>query len=239
MHFHLQHHSIFVLTGAGISKNSGLQTFRDQNGLWNNYKIEEVATPEAFRKNPKLVHDFYNLRRKELLDENVYPNPAHQALARLQHQFRGNVTLVTQNVDNLHERAGSENVVHMHGELLKIRCNHCQSIFFNDKDIDPSTECPSCHTKSTLRPDIVWFGESPMNMEMILKNLHNCDLFISIGTSGSVYPAANFVRECIDAQKIEINLEPSVNSRLFHYSILGDASIEVPKLVDQILDHSI
>lgn len=234
-----QKSSIFILTGAGISSESGLSTFRDQNGLWNNYRIEEVATHEAFLKEPKRVHEFYNQRRKQLLSPEVGPNEAHIALARLHQQFRGQITLVTQNVDNLHERAGSQDVIHMHGELQKVRCLHCHAVMSWEKDLSVETPCPHCLKTNGLRPHIVWFGEMPFHMEEIHKAIEEADLFLSIGTSGLVYPAANFVRLCPDAIRIEINLEPSQNSRLFHQSINGLASIEVPKFVDHLIDQMI
>lgn len=240
MKIHLgQKSSIVILTGAGISKESGLSTFRDQNGLWNNFKIEDVATPAAFEKNPGIVHDFYNQRRRQLLEKEIAPNAAHIALARLQQQFRGQLTIVTQNVDNLHEKAGSYDVIHMHGELQKIRCSFCHHIFNWEADLTPSTPCPKCQKKNGLRPHIVWFGEIPFHMEEIYKITEEADLFVSIGTSGLVYPAANLVRLCPDAIRIEINLEPSENSRFFHQSINGPATKEVPRFVDHLLDQII
>ena len=231
--------SIFILTGAGISSESGISTFRDQNGLWNNHRIEDVATPEAFSNHPDKVHEFYNQRRQQLNSPEVKPNEAHLALARLYQQFRGSLTLVTQNVDDLHERAGSVDVIHMHGELKKIRCNFCHTIFAWDKELHTSTPCPHCQKISGLRPHIVWFGEMPLHMNEIYRAVEEADLFLSIGTSGLVYPAASFVRLCPDAVRIEINLEPSENSRLFHQSINGLASVEVPKFVDYLIDQMI
>ncbi len=240
MKIHLGHQSsIVILTGAGISKESGLSTFRDQDGLWNNYKIEDVATPTAFLKNPQLVHEFYNQRRRQLLDQKVAPNLAHIALARLQQQFRGQVTLITQNVDNLHEAAGSNDVIHIHGELMKTRCTSCHHVFPWENDITESTPCPNCQQKKHLRPHIVWFGEIPFQMEEVYQKCETSDLFLSIGTSGQVYPAANLVRLCPEAIRIEINLEPSENSRLFHQSLNGLATVEVPRFVDHLIDQII
>lgn len=234
-----QKSSIFILTGAGISSESGISTFRDQNGLWNNYRIEEVATPEAFKDHPERVHEFYNQRRKQLLSPTISPNAAHLALARLEQQFRGKIFLVTQNVDNLHERAGSNHVYHMHGELFKIQCTNCQSIYQWLSDLDQHTPCQKCNQKKSLRPHIVWFGEMPFCLDEIYSAIEEADLFLSIGTSGLVHPAASLVRLCPDATRIEINLEPSENSRLFHQSLLGHASVEVPKFVDHLLDQMI
>lgn len=227
--------NIVILTGAGISQESGINTFRDQNGLWHNYKIEDVATPEAFQKNPKLVLDFYNERRKHLLAPEIKPNAAHFALARLEHTFRGLVTIITQNVDNLHERAGSENVIHLHGELLKSRCNHCQSVSNIQDNIVAESLCQHCHQKS-LRPHIVWFGEEPHHIDRCHQLLDAADLFMAIGTSGTVYPAAGFVRHCPDATKVEINTEETAISHLFHKTVLGPASIKVPEFIDFLID---
>lgn len=227
--------NIVILTGAGISQESGINTFRDQKGLWHNYKIEEVATPEAYFKNPQLVLDFYNERKKHLLSSEIKPNAAHFALARLEHTFRGLVTIITQNVDNLHERAGSQNVIHLHGELLKVRCPHCQMVFECLDDISQSSTCISCH-KTGLRPHIVWFGEEPHHMNQCLSLLDSADLFLAIGTSGVVYPAASFVRHCPDATKIEINTEETSISHLFHQTLLGPATIKVPEIIDFIID---
>lgn len=228
---------IVVLTGAGISAESGIQTFRGADGLWCGHKVEDVATPEAFMRNPALVHQFYNERRQGLLGGDVAPNPAHEALARLQREWRGEVTIVTQNIDDLHERGGADDVLHMHGEILSAFCLHCREK--NEQVTDSSVRdvCPACHKAGGMRPDIVWFGEMPYHMDAIEKKLLNADLFLSIGTSGNVYPAAGFVRTAAfsGAKTVEINLEPSQNAYEFTHGIYGKAGTEVPKFVDQLL----
>ncbi|WP_448192416.1 Sir2 family NAD+-dependent deacetylase [Azospirillum sp. sgz301742] len=230
--------SIVVLTGAGISRESGLHTFRDADGIWAQVRLEDVATPEAFARNPKRVQEFYNARRRGLLDPAVRPNPAHDALAELERRWPGDVLVVTQNIDDLHERAGTTNLVHMHGELLKIFCAHCR--FKQDCRTDLSVEdfCPSCGRKGGLRPDVVWFGEMPYHMERIYAALTGCDLFVSIGTSGNVYPAAGFVAEARagGARTVELNLEPSAGASLFEDSIHGPAGAVVPAFVRDLLD---
>lgn len=180
--------NIVILTGAGISAESGIPVFRSETGLWEQHRVEDVATYEGFLRNKELVHNFYNGMRSKLA--NIKPNPAHYALSRLAKEWKnGNVFLVTQNIDNLHEQAGSEQVVHMHGELMQISCEQCGKIFSWDKDSSTKTECLNCG-KQTMRPNIVWFGEMPFFMDEIYEHLAQCDLFISIGTSGVVYPAA-------------------------------------------------
>ena len=229
---------IVILTGAGISKESGLHTFRDPDGIWARYDISEVATPEAFINNPDLVHHFYNDRRANLLDPAVQPNTAHLALARLEAEWPGDVLLVTQNIDDLHDRAGSKNLIHMHGELLKIRCNHCDLLTNWSEPLDQGIPCPSCTKPGGLRPHVVWFGEMPLEMERIYTALANCGLFISIGTSGNVYPAAGFVqmaREEAGAETVELNLEPSNGATSFEYSRYGAASEIVPSFVSSLI----
>jgi NAD-dependent deacetylase len=221
--------NIVILTGAGISAESGLKTFRDSGGLWENHRIEDVATPQGFLRNPKLVQRFYNLRRQQLTETE--PNVAHVALAKLERQWQGNFLLVTQNVDNLHERAGSKHVLHMHGELQKVSCQRSLEVFTWTEDIAPDTPCPCCNQAGTLRPYIVWFGEIPLYMDAIADALIQCDWFVSIGTSGQVYPAAGFVQEAKfhKATTIECNLEPSDNPA-FDYGIYGIATTTVPQL---------
>ncbi len=221
--------SIVVLTGAGISAESGLKTFRDNDGLWENHPVEEVATPQAFYANPTLVHRFYNLRRQQLVEE-AKPNIAHQALADFEHSFEAEFTLITQNVDDLHERAGSLNLLHMHGELLKIRCAQSGDIFDHNKALSVDHECPCCNSSGTLRPHIVWFGEVPLFMDEIESRLARCDLFVAIGTSGNVYPAAGFqqLAKHFGAHTVELNLEPSVGASSFHEQQYGLASELVP-----------
>ena len=228
---------IVILTGAGISAESGINTFRDQNGLWENHRIEDVATPEGFQRNPDLVQTFYNLRRQQLSAQDITPNPAHFALAELETQSPHEVLLVTQNVDNLHERAGSKNLLHMHGELLKSRCSYTDIIFEQETDIDSETLCPCCDAMGRLRPHIVWFGEMPLYMEQIYHALEQCDLFIAIGTSGHVYPAAGFVdvANASGAHTVELNLEPSQIANAFKESRLGRASELVPQYLRTLL----
>jgi len=232
--------SIVILTGAGISKESGLDTFRCEDGIWSKVRLEDVATPEGFAADPDLVHDFYNARRAGLMDPAIQPNAAHQALARLERDWPGNVLVITQNIDDLHERAGSRNLIHMHGELLKIRCVHCGLPRHWQKDLDVDHVCPDCGRAGTLRPHVVWFGEVPLEMERILDALARCDLFVSVGTSGNVYPAAGFVaqvRRHGRAHTIEANLEPSEGTTLFEECRHGPASEIVPALVAEILGH--
>ncbi len=229
---------IVILTGAGISKESGLETFRDPDGIWARVSIEEVATPEAFIRDPERVHAFYNARRRGLLNEAVAPNAAHLALARLERDWPGNVMLVTQNIDDLHERAGSRNLIHMHGEILKARCEACGAVTDWRNDLEVATRCPACGEAGALRVHVVWFGEMPFEMERITQALAAAGLFVSIGTSGSVYPAAGFVEEARmigRARTVELNLEPSEGASLFHEARHGPASELVPDFVEQIL----
>lgn len=226
---------IVILTGAGISAESGIQTFRDAGGLWEGHAVEQVATPEGFAADPVLVHRFYNLRRAAL--NSVEPNAAHIALGHLQREFSASVTLVTQNVDDLHERGGSTNVIHMHGELRSAFCTACNHRWRQAEDLSVSSECPACHTKGGPRPDIVWFGEMPYEMDRIEAALQSCDLFVSIGTSGAVYPAAGFVQmaHMFGAQTLELNLEPSQGSSFFSETKYGPATQLIPRWVDSLL----
>ena len=228
---------IVVLTGAGISAESGINTFRDNGGLWENHRVEDVATPEAFFRNPLMVQQFYNTRREQLLSAAIKPNAAHQALARLETAWPGQVLLITQNIDNLHERAGSRNLIHMHGELLKGRCQTSGGLLEIDHDLTPALPCPLCGKPGCLRPHVVWFGEMPLQMETIYQALARCDLFISIGTSGNVYPAAGFVEEANrhGAHTIELNLEPSQRLTAFAEHRHGLATDLVPHYVDELL----
>jgi NAD-dependent deacetylase len=227
--------NIVILTGAGISAESGVPTFRDSNGLWANYRVDDVATPNGYRRNPALVHEFYNTRRREL--KNVSPNPAHIALAELEQQYPGNVSVITQNVDDLHERAGTGNLIHMHGELLSLRCEICGYAFKSGADFSPESVCPKCSQKGGIRPDIVWFGEVPMHLEKIEPLLLSADLFISVGTSGNVYPAAGFVSIAKNnARTVEINIEASVSASLFQERIKGKAGEAVPAYVKKLLE---
>lgn len=229
--------NIVILTGAGISAESGIRTFRGADGLWENHRLEDVATPEAFSRDPALVQRFYNERRRQLQQPDIQPNAAHLALARLEQQHPGTVTLVTQNIDDLHDRAGSQNLLHMHGELLSVYCTRSLKRRRWTGDVATSEPCDCCQPPGVLRPDVVWFGEMPLHMEQIEAVLDNCQLFISIGTSGNVYPAAGFVRLArqVGARCIEVNLEGSMISDAFHEHRVGPATIEVPKLVEEIL----
>ncbi|MDX2421208.1 MAG: NAD-dependent protein deacylase [Amphritea sp.] len=233
----MRYQNIVILTGAGISAESGIRTFRAADGLWENHRIDDVATPEAFERDPALVHTFYNQRREQLLLPDIQPNAAHVALARLAEQFTGQFLLVTQNIDNLHERAGSHNLIHMHGELLNLRCTTSGQVFPHHGPVLPDARCGCCDQHGTLRPDIVWFGEMPMQMELIYDALEACDLFISIGTSGHVYPAAGFVEiaNSVGAETVEINLEPSKTQSAFDRHIYGPASREVPRFVESLI----
>jgi NAD-dependent deacetylase len=226
---------IFALTGAGISAESGLGTFRDKGGLWQRFDPKKLATPEAFADNPRVVHEFYNARRRNLLAAK--PNEAHAALARLETKSGGTLTLVTQNIDDLHEQAGSTRVVHMHGELLKARCTACHAVSAWREDLDTQLHCPACRRPGGLRPDVVWFGEMPMHMDLIAETLASADLFVAIGTSGSVYPAAGFVTEARRSgiRTCELNLEPSDNADAFDERRYGPASVIVPAWVDDFL----
>lgn len=227
---------IVVLTGAGLSAESGLGTFRDKDGIWTRYKLEDVATPEGFERNPALVLDFYNERRRQ--NAGVKPNAGHIALARLEQAYPGEVLIVTQNIDPLHEAAGSRNIIHMHGEILKALCAECGARHeWGLADIELDSECAACGQRGRMRPDVVWFGEFPYHMERIYAALSDCDLFISIGTSGTVYPAAGFVDEACKAgaYAVELNLEPSQGATLFHEAIQGRATEIVPAYVEKLL----
>lgn len=230
-----KHKHIVVLTGAGLSAESGLATFRDKNGIWARYDYREVATPEAFAANPALVHEFYNQRRRALA--GVAPNAAHRALARLEQEHPAEVLIVTQNIDHLHEAAGSRNLIHMHGELLRALCARCGERHAWQEDLSVATRCPACGEARGMRPDVVWFGEMPYHMERIAEALAGCDLFLSIGTSGNVYPAAGFVAEAraAGAHTVELNLEPSEGASLFAEAVHGRATEVVPAYVARLL----
>jgi len=227
--------AIVVLTGAGLSAESGVATFRDPDGLWSKVRIEDVATPEAFVRDPARVQAFYNERRAGLA--GVKPNAAHVALARLQSLFPGTVTLVTQNIDPLLEDAGAADVIHMHGELLKSLCTDCGARAHCAGALGSETRCPGCGGVGTLRPDVVWFGEMPYEMDRIYRALVAADLFISIGTSGNVYPAAGFVAEAraAGAHTVGLNLEPSEGASFFAEAIHGPATEVVPAYVASLL----
>jgi NAD-dependent deacetylase len=233
--------NLVILTGAGVSKESGLETFRDADGIWSQVRVEDVATPEGFARDPALVHGFYNLRRRRLLSEAVAPNPAHLALARLERAWNaagaGEFLLVTQNIDDLHERAGTERIVHMHGEMLKARCLACEAVLPWRDDLSLETPCPACGGVGRLRPHVVWFGEIPFEMDRIFEALGRADLFLSIGTSGNVYPASVFVElaRAAGAHTVELNLVPSEGAAFFAEALHGPASEVVPFYVERLL----
>ena len=226
--------NIVILTGAGISAESGVATFRGPGGLWEGHRVEDVCTPQALARDPVLVHRFYDARRARLT--SVEPNAAHLALARLDAEWAGDLLIVTQNVDDLHERAGAERVLHMHGELRSALCAACGERVAWEGDMGPAAKCGSCQA-AALRPDIVFFGEMPYQMERIEAAIAGCDLFVSIGTSGAVYPAAGFVQTARwhGAATLELNLEPSQGSVLFDESRMGPAGELVPAWVDEVM----
>lgn len=226
--------NIVILTGAGISAESGIATFRGPGGLWEGHRVEDVCTPEALARDPALVHRFYDLRRAALA--NVSPNPAHEALARLDRGWAGELLIVTQNVDDLHERAGARRLLHMHGELRSALCARCGARQSWSEALPPGTKCPAC-AAAALRPDIVFFGEMPYQMERIDDALSRADLFVSVGTSGAVYPAAGFVQLARHhgAATLELNLDPSEGSAWFDETRRGPAGTLVPAWVDEVL----
>lgn len=221
---------VFILTGAGISRESGIATFRDAGGLWERYPIEQVATPQAYRRNPALVHEFYNLRRRGAIE--ALPNAAHEALRRLEDRLGERLTLVTQNVDDLHERAGSRRLIHMHGEVRKLRCVDAGHVFDWSDDADCETQCPECY--ASVRPHIVWFGEMPLHMDRIGQALEETDVFCAVGTSGTVYPAAGFVSEAKAHGALCIEVNPEATGGPFDLRLVGPATEQVPLLVDAL-----
>ncbi|TAL31986.1 MAG: NAD-dependent protein deacylase [Alphaproteobacteria bacterium] len=228
---------VVVLTGAGISAESGIRTFRGSDGLWEGHHIEDVAAPEGFRRNPELVYRFYNDRRRQLLLPEIQPNAAHLALARLEERLGDDFLLVTQNIDDLHKRAGSQRVLPMHGELRKARCSACLAQLDWDRDFDAVTKCGACGESGNLRPHVVWFGEMPLYMDDIYVALSQCDVFAAIGTSGNVYPAAGFVDVArkAGAQSFELNLEKSLVHNAFAERRYGKATEIVPRWVDDLI----
>jgi NAD-dependent deacetylase len=234
----MQSRRIFVLTGSGVSAESGLGTFRDLDGLWTQYDLEDVASIDGYRRNPRLVLDFYDERRENL--KNAQPNAAHIALAQLEQALDaagGDLFLCTQNVDDLHERAGSRRVWHMHGELNKARCDGCAAVFAAPDHVGVDSSCPSCGLVGLVRPHMVWFGEMPFYMDEIDTALSAADLFVAIGTSGAVYPAAGLVSaaRAIGVQTMELNLAPSDNAFLFHQKRYGLASEVTPAWVTTLI----
>ena len=228
---------VVILTGAGISAESGIRTFRAEDGLWEEHKVDDVATPEGFQRDPRLVQQFYNQRRQQLSSPEISPNAAHYALAELESLLGDNLLLVTQNIDNLHERAGSQRIIHMHGELLKVRCENTGQVIPWQGDITDNDRCTCCQFPSVLRPHIVWFGEMPLEMDRIYQALSEATLFIAIGTSGHVYPAAGFVHEARlqGAHTVELNLVPSQVTSEFAECHYGPASELVPEFISGLL----
>jgi len=229
-----QNRNIVILTGAGISAESGIDTFRDGGGLWEQHRVEDVATPEAYARDPDLVLRFYDMRRAAI--QTKAPNAAHLALARLEAEWEGEFTLITQNVDDLHDRAGSRSLIHMHGEHLSVWCEACDARSRWAGGLIERPPCPACGARA-LRPDIVWFGEMPYRMEEIYAAVREADIFVSIGTSGAVYPAAGLVRAAreMGAHCVELNLERSQGSAWFHETRLGRAGKVVPPWVEELL----
>lgn len=227
--------NVVVLTGAGISAESGLPTFRGTGGLWEGHRVEEVATPEAFARDPRMVHRFYNQRRQKLAE--VEPNEGHRALVSLEEKHRGEFSLITQNVDDLHERAGTKSLLHLHGELYRARCSHCGAVLPWKQALSVSTPCPECSREGGMRPHIVWFGEMPFHLAEIETHLQAADLFIAIGTSAQVYPAAGFVEiaRAGGARTMEVNLVSTGKSGSFERCIEGPAGEVLPPLVEAIL----
>ncbi|QUM89283.1 NAD-dependent protein deacylase [Moritella sp. 36] len=230
------YNNIVILTGSGISAESGIETFRASDGLWAKHHIDDIATLDGYRRDPELVYSFYNQRFNQLSLPSIQPNDAHIALAELQKSYSGNVSIITQNIDNLHERGGAENVIHMHGELIKARCEKTHKLF-PYKQLNKTLKCPCCKEAGNLRPHVVWFNEMPLFMNDIYKTLSTADLFIAIGTSGSVYPAADFVNEAHKAcaHTIEINLDSTHISDNFQEHRIGKATDEVRELVDELM----
>lgn len=228
---------ILFLTGAGISAESGLSTFRSENGLWNNHRVEDVATIEAYLRNPDYVHQFYNDMRPELL--KAEPNPAHLAITELQNNHPAEVNVVTQNIDTLHEKAGNTNIYHIHGQINQIVCMNCGHVFETWGDVSSEDKCEKCGITGMLKPNIVFFGENLLYMNKVDELLKSCDLFISVGTSGVVYPAAGFVQiaKMFGADTMELNMEQTSNNRLFDRHIYGPAGTTLPALVKELLDN--
>ncbi len=247
---------IVILTGAGISRESGLDTFRDKGGIWDRYDPQKVASIEGWRKNPALVQEFYNKRRAELLNDNIQPNAAHLALAKLQQGWQASCIIVTQNIDDLHERAvqkilgdktkkaakatkavgrDDSNIVHIHGETLRSLCSLCDARARCEEDLSATSVCQACRAAGGMRPDVVWFGEVPYKLPLVYKLLEQCRLFIAVGTAGAVYPAAGFVSHAQAARTLEVNIEATEISPLFEEHRYGKASLEIPKLVEELL----
>lgn len=230
-----KYNKILFLTGAGISAESGLATFRSENGLWNNHRVEDVATIEAYYKNPDYVHDFYNQMKPELWDAK--PNAGHLAITRLQNEYPAEVNIVTQNVDTLHEKAKSKNVFHIHGQINQAVCLNCGHVLETWGDVSSETVCEQCHVMGMMKPNIVFFGENLLYMDKVEELLRSSDLFVSVGTSGVVYPAAGFVQTAkyYGADTLEFNLEATSNNFYFDKHVMGKSGITLPKFVDELL----
>ena len=227
--------NIVFLTGAGISAESGLATFRGANGLWNNHNVQEVASIEGYVKNPELVLNFYNELRPEIL--KAKPNHAHLAITELQKKYPAHISVITQNIDTLHEQAGNENVYHIHGQFDQYTCLNCGEIFHNLENITTQTPCPCCRVKGRLKPNIVFFGEMLLYMDKVEELLENCDLFISIGTSGTVFPAASFVQlaKRNGADTYEFTLEETSNNFYFDHHMIGKAGENLPVFIEELI----
>lgn len=227
--------NIAILTGAGISAESGLATFRSSNGLWNNHKVEDVASVEGFQRNPALVHDFYNNLKMEI--RQAKPNSAHLALTKLQQEYPAEINIITQNIDTLHEKAGNQNVYHIHGQINQSVCLNCGHVIETWNDVDTETVCTHCQIMGMMKPNIVFFGENLLCMNKVEDILHRCDLFISIGTSGVVYPAAGFVQSAkyYGADTIEFTLDTTANDYLFDKHIFGKAGETLPPYIDELM----
>lgn len=228
--------NIVILTGAGISAESGLATFRSEDGLWNKHRVEDVATIEAFYRNPDYVHEFYNEMRPELF--NAQPNAAHKAITVLQEKYPANISVVTQNVDTLHEKAGNKNVYHIHGQINQMRCLNCGHVFESWGEFSSEDVCENCGIAAVLKPNIVFFGEDLLYMDKVDNLLRTCDLFLSVGTSGVVYPAAGFVQiaKMFGADTYEFNMEKTSNNRMFDEHIYGPAGTTLPEFVNKLLE---
>ena len=232
--------NIFILTGAGISKESGINTFREVDGLWDNYKIEDVCTPDAFKRNPDLVNNFYNERKSQLNSPQIKPNNAHLSLAKLERNCSQEFLIVTQNIDNLHERAGSKKILHMHGSLEYAYCMYCNHKANLNFKLSTNYKCRNCFNKGMVRVDVVWFGEQPKYLEKIYNFLEKTEVFISIGTSNNVYPAAGFIDFLNQLNKkilmYEFNLEKTIKTSQFDQTYLGPATQTIPNFVENLIN---
>lgn len=230
--------NIAILTGAGISAESGLATFRSSNGLWNNHKVEDVASVEGFQRNPALVHDFYNNLKTEI--QQAKPNAAHLALTKLQKEYPAEINIITQNIDTLHEKAENQNVYHIHGQINQSVCLNCGQVLETWGDVDTETICPHCQVMGMMKPNIVFFGENLLCMDKVENILRKCGLFISIGTSGVVYPAAGFVQlaKYYGADTVEFTLDTTANNYLFDKHIFGKAGETLPPYIEELIKNA-